>query len=98
MITQKLLAISLFGTEWILYLLVLFSVFSWAIIVERAIFLLKNKGDIEQIENSIQGFLEQGEIEKAVQLLKQDRSSAASIAMKLMAHVTKKGAEAEEYM
>src|SRR3989338_8916658 len=98
MITQKLLAVSLLGTKWILYLLVLLSVFSWAIILERFLFLSKKLGKFGQIENRVQGFLERGEPEKALQILENDQSSAASVATKLITHINKKGANIEEYM
>ena len=98
MISQKLLSISLFGTEWILYLLILFSVLSWAVICERFFFLSKKKKNIDQLEDKIRGLLEQGEAGKVLQLLEHDRSSTFPVAAKLISYVTKRGTNVEEYM
>ena len=98
MITQKFLSISLLGTEWILCILILFSIISWAIILERFIFLKRKIGDVPKMESKIQGFLQQGELGKTLQVLEGDPSSPASVAAKLIRHVTKKWIHVEEYM
>jgi biopolymer transport protein ExbB/TolQ len=98
MITEKLLSISLLGTEWILYLLILLSVFSWAIMLERFLFLLRKRGNIEQLEGNVQGLLQKGELDKTLQRLEQDQSSPALVAAKVIRQVTKNSTHTGEYI
>ena len=98
MITQKILAISLLGTEWIIYLLILVSIFSWAIILDKLIFLNKKRGSKELLNNKLQRFIKQGDQAKTLQGLKDDPSSPASVATQLLTHMAKNGKNPEDYL
>lgn len=98
MLTEKLLSISLLGTEWILCLLLFFSICSWAIILERTLFLLRKRGQMEQLESRVTKILQEGEVSQAVEMLERDGSSPALVAAKVIKHVTKKWADVDEYM
>lgn len=98
MITQELLSVSLLGTEWILYLLIIISVFSWGVMLERFLILLKKRGNLEKLESEIQNSVRKGEWNKILEVLEQDRSTAATVASKLIKHVTQKWANVEECM
>lgn len=100
MITQKLLAISLMGTSWILYLLVFFSVLSWGIMFERFIFLLRRQGNTELLHHKIEPFVESRHTQKTLRALKDEQSSAAAVAVRVLNHVSKDGNKnnLEEYI
>ena len=98
MITQKLLSISLLGTEWILYLLVLLSVISWAIIGERLYFLKKKQGDMDALTRKMEKFSRDGRWEELIEVLEKDHSSAAVVGRQIIGHALKQGAAVEEYL
>ena len=101
MLTQSLLSISLVGTEWLLYILVFMSVLSWAIIIEKFIFLRKKKGNIETIVERFEMLLKEGDIGRLPEQLKADHSSPAPIGGKMagyLAHNGSKGGAADEYL
>ncbi len=98
MITQKLLSVSLMGTEWILYLLVLLSVISWAIIGERFYFLKKRQGNMDALTRKMEKFLHDGKWEELVELLERDHSSPADVGRRIISYALKNGTAAEDYL
>ena len=52
-IVEKLLGITLLGTEWILWLLIVLSVVSVAIMIERIFFFLKIRVDFQEFSNEL---------------------------------------------
>ncbi len=98
MITQKLLSISLLGTEWVLYILVLLSVLSWAIIAERLYFLKKKQGDMEALTKKMEKFLHDGKWEELIELLEKDHSSAADVGRRIISYALKNGDAVEDYL
>jgi biopolymer transport protein ExbB/TolQ len=101
MITQSLLSVSLIGTEWILYILILMSIVSWAIIIEKFLFLKKRKGRTEALEREAQGYLSRGDAAGFGELLKRDASTPAAVVGKLLEHVKSRSGRstlAEEYL
>jgi len=98
MITQKLLSISLLGTEWILYLLVLLSVLSWAIIGERVYFLKKKQGNMDALTRKMEKFLHDGKWEELIALLEKDHSSSADVGRRIISYALKNGDAVEDYL
>ena len=98
MITQKLLSISLVGTEWILYLLIILSIISLTIIMERVFFFLKKKGNADQLESSVESLLRQSDTNKVQQVLERNISSPALVAAKVLKHLIQKQSDVEEYL
>ncbi len=98
MITQKLLAVSLLGTEWILYLLIAFSVISLAIIVEKFFFLWGKKGNGEAMEEKIQSLLLHGDAEKFLKAFNGNTTSPALIITGLLRYSLNKGSDPQEYL
>ena len=101
MLTQSLISISLIGTEWILYVLVLMSIVSWAISIEKFIFLRKKRGNVPALEEQAQALLKQGNIVRLQEFLKEDGSSPATVAAKMVSYLDtrwNKGTSTEEYL
>ena len=98
MITKQLLAISLLGTEWVLWILIILSIASWAIILERYFFLSKKKGDIDMLTGKVRDFIKQRDAKKAIQALQDDKTSPAAVSVKMLTHITNNGANEEEYL
>ncbi len=67
-LTKLFLAFSLIGGQWILYILVGLSLFSIALIIERAIYFRKNRRDGEYFEPKLLLLLKAGKIEEAVRM------------------------------
>ena len=96
MLTQKLLAISLMGSEWVVYLLLLLSVFSVTVIVERALYLRFKKGNVKNLgEKLAQGF-GAGSEEKIQKILAENKSSPATVAASVLGHLHDKQLDFEE--
>ena len=84
MLTQKLLSLALTGTEWVIYLLALLSIFSIAVIFERLFVLRAKKGDMENLQQEIGSAFKKKDDAAIERILKNDRSSAASVAGAVM--------------
>jgi biopolymer transport protein ExbB len=64
-ITEKLLAFTLFGAEWVLWLLIALSVISVAIMIERAWFFATHRLDIPALEESLRHLLAEEKVDDA---------------------------------
>jgi len=88
----------LLGTEWVLYILVLLSVLSWAIIGERIYFLRRRRGDVDALTKKIEKFSQDGRWENVMEILDKDDSSQAAVARRSIVHALKHGTTVEEYL
>lgn len=82
MLTQKLLSIALVGTEWIIWLLLLLSIFSLAVIFEKFWILRKKRGNNTILESKIKEILKKKDRKAIEEILSQDCSSAAQVTLK----------------
>ncbi|MCR4337849.1 MAG: MotA/TolQ/ExbB proton channel family protein [Candidatus Omnitrophica bacterium] len=98
MIIQSLLSFSLISTEWIIYLLIILSVLSWAIILERYFILLRKKGNIRHLNEKIQDALQEHDLEKILQILKDEPTSTACVATQVLRYLKKSGKNMEDYL
>lgn len=98
MLAQKLLSMSLWGTEWILYFLIVLSILSWAVIIERIFILRQKSADVKQIEDKVQPAFRCGDMDQALSVLQQDTSSLAIIGGQLLKYLMKNGPQVEEYL
>ena len=89
MLTQKLLAIALLSTEWVIMFLLVLSVLSLAIIFERWIILLLRGGGLGGIEAELRELLRKGKMDEVDSLLGRSRSSAARVVRRVMECVKK---------
>lgn len=81
MITQRLLMAALTGTEWIIWLLLLLSVISWAIILEKIWILRRKRGNMELLRQKLGGILKKKDRQAMEDILRRDNSSAAVVTL-----------------
>lgn len=68
-IVQTLLGLPIFHSEWVLYLLLLLSLVSIAIMVERWVFFLRRNIDVPGVEHAFAKALDDGNFEQAAETL-----------------------------
>jgi len=91
MLTQKLLAISLIGTEWIIWLLLLLSIFSLAVILEKLWVLRQKRGNPEILRQKIFGILKRKDYKAAEEALRNDLSSPAQVTFNALQNIKDSG-------
>jgi biopolymer transport protein ExbB len=64
-ITERFLAFTLLGAEWVLWLLIFLSVVSIAIMIERAWFFANHRIDLESLQERLRRALAKGDVEAA---------------------------------
>lgn len=80
-IVQELLALSLIGTEWVLWLLVLLSVVSVAIMLERLWCFYRLRLDLRPFTHELTRCLSGGEYERAIALCEQSHAPESQVAL-----------------
>lgn len=73
-LTESFLKITLLGAEWVMWLLIGLSVISITIMIERALFFLIRRVDIDTLSEDIKRLLRAGEGEKLKDLLRDSRA------------------------
>jgi len=96
MLTQRLLALSLVGTEWIIYALVLLSVISLAVIIERLIVLHARTAGLKRLQRAISAALKKGDRDAVEGILRTDASSSAVIAYSVLQNLKSTKLDFEE--
>jgi biopolymer transport protein ExbB len=96
MLTQRLLTLALVGTEWIIWLLLLLSVFSLAVILEKLWVLRRKRGDVDGLRKKVESVLRKKDYDAIGAILEKDRSSAAGIALKAMRNMKENGIDFED--
>jgi len=80
-ITEHILAFTLLGSEWVLWLLVLLSILSVAVMVERGIAMSGRLIDFEGLSAKLQGAIAAGDVLGARELLGEPRSPEVRVAL-----------------
>lgn len=80
MLIERLLKVALLGSEWILYLLLVLSVFSIATMVERWRYFSRFSGDGETLRKKLAPLLDQDDLEGAGKVLEASKTVEARIA------------------
>jgi biopolymer transport protein ExbB len=80
-LTQKFLAFTLLGAEWVLWLLIILSVLSVAVMIERALYLLRRRIDLEQLEKDVRDALRSGDLEGTIKKYGGSESIEAQVAL-----------------
>ncbi len=96
MLLQKLLAIALVSTEWIIWVLLILSVISVAVIIERFFVVRLKRGDLESLKQKIGSCLRNGNNAGIENILRQDNSSAAKILLETIQNTKKMGLAFED--
>ena len=84
MLIERLLKVALLGSEWVLYLLVGLSVLSLATMVERWVFFVRHRQDLDRLRRELTDRLDAGEVREAYALLEQGRSFEARLAFEAL--------------
>ena len=96
MLLQKLLAIALISTEWIIWVLLILSVISVAVIIERFFILRLKRGDLERLKQRIGAAMRKANNAGIESILRQDNSSAAKILLETIQKTKKMGLDFED--
>jgi biopolymer transport protein ExbB/TolQ len=83
-LTERLLEVAAVGGEWVLYGLILLSIASIAITVDRLIYFARNTAKMEVLLPMLMTKLSKGDIEGAEQILKKDGSEEAKLALRVI--------------
>ena len=81
-IVEKLLGITLLGTEWILWLLIILSVVSVAIMIERALFFLKIRVDFQEFSNELTKALLRNDVDGTRRLCERSQSLESQVVLR----------------
>lgn len=97
-IVNQLMAITLFGSEWVLWLMLGLSVLSVAIMVERAVFLFRSRSpNFESLLADLSKHLAAGNIEDAKKAASKDESLESRVAVTAI-NAGSMGAESVQHM
>jgi biopolymer transport protein ExbB/TolQ len=80
-ITERILAFTLLGSEWVLWLLILLSILSVAIMVERGIAMSGRLLDFEVLSGKLKDKIAAGELAAARELLGEPKSPEVRVAL-----------------
>lgn len=80
-LSERLLAFTLLGSEWVLWLLVLLSILSVAVMVERGLTVRARHPDFERVLADLLGHLTRGDLAGARKLLGEPTSPEARVAL-----------------
>src|SRR6476646_4070617 len=79
MLIERLTKLALLGSSWVLYLLLILSVFSIATMVERWVYFARRSADFEDLRAKLVSRLDETNLEGIEKLLSSDRSLQARI-------------------
>ncbi len=97
-IQERLTAFAMLGAEWVMWLLVVFSIIVLAIVLERAYYLLASRDDVNVLKRDLLQKLKGGDVEGARRRLKASKSMEARIALAGLEGTEDGPASAEERM
>src|SRR4030095_9448980 len=79
-LTERIHGFTLLGSEWVLWVLIILSVLSVAIMVERALFLASALIDVDALPKELLSFLRDGDITGARRALAGKRAPESQVA------------------
>src|SRR5215471_15445231 len=79
MLVEKLLKVALLGSSWVMWLLLVLSVFSIGAMIERIFYFRKRNDDVDELGEKLIALLEQGDYEGARKLVEKSPSVEASV-------------------
>jgi len=84
MLTQLLLSIALLSTEWVIAALLLLSIWSIAIIIERIFVLHWRAGNLAKIQDRFKEAMNKGRATEAFEMLRRSNTSSARVVLRVM--------------
>ena len=97
-IVQILRNLALVGGTWILYLLILASILSLAVMLQKAVFFYKNRTSWDDFLEMITAFINKGDLEAAIEYTQRINSPAARVILAGLINVDKGPAAVEEIL
>ena len=80
-IQQRLTAFALLGATWVMWLLVILSIISVAVIIERTYYILASRGDFEGLMRDLFALLQKGDLKGAAKLLQESKTFESRVAL-----------------
>ncbi len=96
MLTQKLLSLALVGTEWVIWLLLLLSIFSLAVILEKFWVLRKKRGSRNVLEEKVSSALKKKDRSAIESALSNSSLSSAQVSLKAIRNMKESGIDFED--
>ncbi len=93
MLVHRLLKVALLGSEWVMWLLLGLSVFSFAAMIERLVFFARRRGDVDALSDRLASLLESNDFDRAEVLLVESPTIEAQVILAAL-HWARGGAEA----
>lgn len=93
MLIERLMKLALLGSEWVLYLLLFLSVLSIATMVERSVYFIRRRVNVDTLRSQITTRLEEHRIEELATSLESQKSIQARV-VRVALHWLPGGAEA----
>ena len=97
-LTQEFVAFAQLGASWVLWLLVLLSIVSIGVMIDRALWFRGRVVDAEPLVRELRGALQRDEIERFETKYKDDASAAAQVALRGLAERARGSAAVAEAM
>jgi biopolymer transport protein ExbB len=97
-IVKTFLNLALAGGEWVLYLLILSSVLSLAVIIQKTIYIYRNRIHWEEFSEMLTGFLNRDDPEAAIDYVRQHTAPAARVVEAGLQNLEKGPEAVEEIM
>jgi biopolymer transport protein ExbB len=79
-IIEKLLAISQYGSRWVMWLLIALSVAALAVVIERAVLFFSSRDDTVRLRGELRRLLRENDLELARRRLEESPSFEARVA------------------
>jgi biopolymer transport protein ExbB len=96
MVVQRLLGLALISTEWIIWALLLLSVLSLAVILERFFVLRRSSGNLERLKQEVAPAMRKASETEIESIFRRDNSSAANVALETMKSMKEMGIDFED--
>lgn len=79
-IIERMLALSHYGSRWVLWLLIVLSVAALAVVIERAVLFISSRDDTSRLRSELRRLLRENDIELARRRLEESPSFEARVA------------------
>ena len=84
MIVERLLKVALLGSSWVLYLLLILSVFSFSTMFERYLYFKRHRVDFEGLRKQLRKHLQDEDLGQAEKLLVASKAIEARVALEAL--------------
>lgn len=98
-LVSQLLSVFLYlGSEWVMYLLILLSVVSIGVALERSFYFMRTRSNLPVLEQELQNLLRKGDVDAALKMMESQSSMPAKVASVGLSSISLGKHAAEELM